>query len=198
MTNELEKSQEVLTNLDYEILPILGIARTIKRGWRRLHTTFGGFGLLNFPTEQLICRLNLLLQHYHTSSMLIQKLDGSLHYLQLQLGTPTCPFYLGYDKWSFLLPLCWVKVLWRTLKASELERHMQFTDIPYPRQRDQVIMEIVQERARNKEEILSMNRCKGALQSMFLSDIVTADCHKLEHYVFDPGGNGFDSKYHSP
>ena len=31
---------------------------TVKKGWRPLHTIFGGFGLLNFPTEQLICRLN--------------------------------------------------------------------------------------------------------------------------------------------
>ena len=198
MTNELEKAQEVLANLDYEMLPILGIARTIKTGWRRLHTTFGGFGLLNFPTEQLICRLNLLLQHYHTSSMLSRKLDASLHYLQLQLGTPTCPLYLDYDKWGFLSPLCWVKVLWRTLKSSELEMHIQFADIPSPRRRDQVIMEIVHERANNKEEILSMSRCKGALKCMFLSDIVTADGRKLEHYVFDPGGDSFNSAYHFP
>ena len=65
MTNGLGKAQEILANLDYKSLPILGIARTIKRGWRRLHTTFVGFGLLNFLTEQLICRLNLLLQHHH-------------------------------------------------------------------------------------------------------------------------------------
>ena len=59
-------------------------------------------------------------------------------------------------------------------------------------------MEIVQERARNKEEVLSMSRCKGALKCMFLSDIVTANGRKLEYYVFDPGGNSFDSKYHFP
>ena len=33
---------------------------------------------------------------------------------------------------------------------------------------------------------------------MFLSDIVTADGRKLEHYVFDPGGETFSSKYHFP
>ena len=59
-------------------------------------------------------------------------------------------------------------------------------------------MEIVQERANNQEEILSISRCKRALKCMFLSDIVTADGHKLEHYIFDPGGNSFDSTYHFP
>ena len=33
---------------------------------------------------------------------------------------------------------------------------------------------------------------------MFLSDIVTADGRKLEHYVFDPGGERFNSRYHFP
>ena len=192
------KTNNALATLDYEILPVLGIACMIKWGWRRLHTTFGGFRLLNFPTEQLIGRPNLFLQYYHTSSKLSQKLDASLHYLQLQLGTPTCPFYLDYKKSSFLSPLCWAKVLWRTLNASEIEMHLQFTDIPFPRQRDQVIMEIAQQRTNNKEEILSMSRWKGALQCMFLSDIVKADGHKLEHYVFDPGGESFDYRYHFP
>ena len=43
-----------------------------------------------------------------------------------------------------------------------------------------------------------MNRFKEALKRMFLSDLVTADGRKLEHYVFDLGGTTFDSKYHFP
>ncbi len=115
MTNELKCAQDVLANLDYDILPVLGIARTLKKGWRRLLTMFGNFELLSFPTEQLIFRLNLLLQHYHTDSSLSRKLDASLHYLQLHLGTPTCPIYLDYGKWGYLSSLCWVNVLWQTL-----------------------------------------------------------------------------------
>jgi hypothetical protein len=88
MTNDIEATDAIFDKDDYDIMPILGVARTVKRELRKLHTTFGGFGLFHLPTEQLICRLNLLLQHYHTSTALSKKLDASFRFLQLQLGTP--------------------------------------------------------------------------------------------------------------
>ena len=83
MTNDLEEEEEVLDKSDYRMLNVLGIASTVKKGWRRIHSTFGRFGLFNFATEQLIERLNLLIQHYNTGSSLSKKLDASLRYLQL-------------------------------------------------------------------------------------------------------------------
>jgi hypothetical protein len=35
--------------------------------------------------------------------------------------------------------------------------------------------------------VKSINRCRGALEAMFLSDITTADGRYLEHFIFDPG-----------
>ncbi len=43
MTNGLERAKDVLANLDYEMLPILWIAQTVKKVWQQIHTTFGGF-----------------------------------------------------------------------------------------------------------------------------------------------------------
>jgi hypothetical protein len=43
----------------------------------------------------------MLMQHFHASTNLGQKLDALLRYhLQLQLGTPHNPFTLEYDKWG--------------------------------------------------------------------------------------------------
>jgi hypothetical protein len=67
MTNDIEKAKSVNSKTDYRMLNILGVARTVTTGLRTLHTTFGGFGLLSVATEQLICRINMLLQHYHSS-----------------------------------------------------------------------------------------------------------------------------------
>ncbi len=80
MTNDLEATESIFNKADYEMMPILGMARTVKRELRKLHTPFGGFGLFYLPTEQLICRLNMLLQHYHTSTALSKKLDASFKY----------------------------------------------------------------------------------------------------------------------
>jgi hypothetical protein len=77
MTNNLEATETIFDKADYETLPIHGVARTIKRELRKLYTTFGGFGLFHLPTEQLICRINNVLQHYHTSTALSKKLDAS-------------------------------------------------------------------------------------------------------------------------
>ena len=68
MTNYLEATDAIFDKNDYDMMPILGVARTVKRELRKLHTTLGGFGLFHLPTEQLICRINILLQHYHIHS----------------------------------------------------------------------------------------------------------------------------------
>ena len=105
MTNDLEATDAILNKDDYDIMPILGVARTVKRELRQLHTTFGRFGLFHLPTEQLICRINMLLQHYHTSTALSKKLDASFRFLQLQLGTPYNPLTLPFEQWGHLAPL---------------------------------------------------------------------------------------------
>ena len=44
MTNNLGATEMIFDKDDYDIMPILGVARTVKRELRKLHTTFGGFG----------------------------------------------------------------------------------------------------------------------------------------------------------
>ena len=82
MTNDMEEAEELLDDHDFDLLNILGIDRTVKKGWRKLHTTFGGFGFRNLATEQLIERLNLLLQHYNTCSPISDKLNTSWTYTE--------------------------------------------------------------------------------------------------------------------
>ncbi len=57
---------------------------------------------------------------------------------------------------------------------------------------------MVQERTDDNQDILSMSRCKGALNCMFLSDVVTADGRNLEHYIFNPGGRSFELRCKFP
>ncbi len=142
MTNDLEVMDNLLHNEDYRMLNVLGVVRSIIKGLCRLHTTFSGFRLFNLPVEQLICRVNMLIQHYHTSTNLSRKIDASLRYLQLQLGTPHNPLLLDYTVWGHLAPLSWVKMLWQTLHYFDIHLHMAYPNIASPRERDQVIMEI--------------------------------------------------------
>jgi hypothetical protein len=142
MTNDLEATDNLLHNEDYRMLNVLGVVRSVTKGLRRLHTTFGRFGLFNLPVEQLICHVNMLMQHYHTSTNLRRKLDAFLRYLQLQLGMHHNPLLLDYTVWGHLAPLLWVKMLWQTLHYFDIHLHMAYLNIASPRERDQVIMEI--------------------------------------------------------
>jgi hypothetical protein len=98
MTNDLEPAKRLLDSIDYKTLNVMGVMRNVPRGLWKLHTTFEGFGLFDVLTEQLISRVNILFQHYHASTNLSRKLDASLAYLQLQLGTPYNLFTLDYNK----------------------------------------------------------------------------------------------------
>ena len=182
-TNDLEEAEEVLDKSDYQMLKVLGIASTVKKGWRLIHPTFGGFGLFSFATEQLIERLNLLLQHYKTGSSLSKKLDASLRYLQLQLGTNICPLDPPNGIWAHLTPLSWVKMLRITIQVSGFTVHLICTPIPSPQRRDCLIMEYAMSKGATKEALLSISRVRGLLCSIFVSDIVTTNGKYLKDFA---------------
>ncbi len=46
--------------------------------------------------------------------------------------------------------------------------------------------------------IKSLNRCRGAMKAIFLSDITTADGKYLEHFVFEPGTDTAATRYIFP
>ena len=91
LTNDIEETYPLLGKCNLIILSILGVCRNTRTGWRRLCQMFGEVGLLHLPTKQLVYRINLFLHHYHTSLTLSNKLDTSLQWMQLQLGTNKCP-----------------------------------------------------------------------------------------------------------
>ncbi len=51
MTNDLELAKNLQDSPNYKTLNVLGVMRNVTRGLRKLHTTFGGFGLFDLPME---------------------------------------------------------------------------------------------------------------------------------------------------
>ncbi len=198
MTNNIPPAKKLLDNVDHKTLNVLGILHNVTKGLRKIHTTFGGFGLFDLPTEQLISRVNMFFQHYHVSMNLSKKLDALLGYLQLQIRTPNNPFLLDYARWGNLAPLSWVKMLWKSLQHFEITLYMQFPTIPPPREGDQVIMNIIFSHPFDSTIIARLNRCRVYLHALFLSDITTASGKYLEHFVFNPGGITKQSRYSFP
>jgi hypothetical protein len=59
-------------------------------------------------------------------------------------------------------------------------------------------MEIIFSQDLDATIIKGLNRCRGSLEVLFLSDITTADGKYLEHFVFDTGGSAKHSRYTFP
>ena len=189
MTNDITPAKKLLDNVDYKTLNVLGILRNVTKGLQRIHTTFGGVGLFNLPTEPLISRINMpFFQHYHVSTNFSKKLDTWLGYLQLQIRTPNNPFLQDYAKLSYLAPLSCIKILWKSLHHFEIMLYMKFPNIKPPRENDRVFMDIILDHPLDPLEVIEHNRCQVSLQAIFLSDITTADGKYLENFIFAPGG----------
>jgi hypothetical protein len=75
---------------------------------------------------------------------------------------------------------------------------MAYPDIAFPRERDQVIMEIFLSADLSPDTLGSLRRCWGALEAIFLSDLTTADGKYLEDFVFTPGGREKASTFKFP
>ncbi len=138
------------------------------------------------------------MQHYNTSTNLSRKLDASLRYLQLQLGTPHNPLLLDYAKWGHLAPLSWVKMLSRSLHYFDIHLHMAYPTIAFPWERDQVIMEIFHSADLSPDLIRGLRQCWVLLEAIILLDITTTDGRYLEHFVFAQGGRDKASTFKFP
>ena len=75
---------------------------------------------------------------------------------------------------------------------------MAYPSIAPPRERDLVLMEIFASLDLGRETVLRLNRCRVSLESIFLSDITTADGRYLEDFVFNPGDRGRSSSFKFP
>ena len=107
--------QHILDQLDYEALLLLGVSRSIKKEWRILPRVFGGIGLQNLVIEQFIGWVNMLLQHYGSSTTLGLKCKASLEALQLELGCRGNPLLENYAERGILATSCWMTAIWERL-----------------------------------------------------------------------------------
>ena len=63
---------------------------------------------------------------------------------------------------------------------------MKYEEIPYTREIDKVVMDIIVAAGLTRVQIHSLNRCRGLLGVIFLSDMAKADGKYLKQFVLDP------------
>jgi hypothetical protein len=180
LTNSIDAAKECLSGIEVQLLPLLGVNRNITKEWRTLPCAYGGVGLLSLPVEQLIARLNILSLHYGEQTIIGQKLQCSLHLLQLQIGTNTNPLLLSYSKWGHLAPVSWLTRLWESILCQPaITLAMDMEDIPFPRTKNSLVMSLFRKWTTDIEK----------LQRLFLSDMTLA-----QHYT--PSRNDLNTNSH--
>jgi hypothetical protein len=174
-------------NFAYESLSFFGVNRNIRSGWRYLPTAFGGCGLFSLSTECVIARLNLLLQHWLAPSTLGESLSCSMEYLQLEAGFAACPLSEPFEP---LGPLCthsWVRSLWESVQAYNLDVDLEYPSILPPRKNDVLLSTISVSSGLRGAALESFRRCRVASHALYLSCLASANGRALDPTRGQPG-----------
>ena len=167
MATPLKVAKKLLSVYHFRMLSFLGVNRNIKKEWRTLPRAFGGIGLFSFPVEQTICCLNVLVQHFGVPSVLGKKFKASLEAMQLEAGLNVNPLTCPYKKYGSLVTYCWFKILWERLWHYRFTVHLHHPEIPLPRERDELIINLFIAAGIAGKELGSLNRCRIKLQMFF-------------------------------
>ena len=174
--------------LHRRMLPLLGVNRNIKLGWRHLPSAFGGIGLRSLFQEVAISRVNMFLQHYETPTVLGKKLTATLEALQLEAGFNCCPLTQPYHPIGPLLTPSWIRSFWECLDRLQWHITIDYPTQPLPRESDALLTHIFTTGGVSTSTLRSLNRCRNFLGLLFLSDMTSADGRFLESRFLAPTG----------
>ena len=142
LATPLNVAQELLRGVERSMILFLGVNRNIKRGWTTLSRAFRGMGLLSFPVEQMICWMNMIVQHFGVPSTLGKKFRASLEALQLEIGSLGNLLLSSYALLHDLVTPCWFKTFWGRLEYCGYDLYLDYPDLKLPRESDMLMMDI--------------------------------------------------------
>jgi hypothetical protein len=182
LSSPLATLGELCPKFAFQALPLLGINRNVRAGWRYLHSSFGGCGLLDLTTEATISRCNLFLQHWDNPAPLGKCLRASMEYLQLEVGCRGCPLNERFDPIGKYCTHSWVRSFWECISWFGIDVEVDYPILPYPRENDLTLLEIWLSHGIKDDRLRSLMRCRLFLCAIFLSDIATANGRRLDQH----------------
>jgi hypothetical protein len=124
----------------YNLLPICGIRRSVKRELGQLERGFYGVGLPHPGVECFIGQLKKLLTHYGSSSGLGVHMQVSMEAFIIEGGISTqllSESYARYGKW---ITDCWLKSLWEKLDMFGFWVDLSPLPLLHPRENNRWLM----------------------------------------------------------
>ena len=86
-----------------------------------------------------------------------KKFKASLEAMQLEAGLNVNPLTCPYKKYGSLVTYCWFKILWERLWHYRFTVHLHHPEIPLPRERDELIINLFIAAGIAGKELRSLN-----------------------------------------
>jgi hypothetical protein len=134
-----------------------------------------GLGLQDPFWTQLIHHLQAILRHCHRGTPTSMLLDEGMELVQLYVGSDQTFWELPFSPYGFLVPDCWIKHTWASLKDTSLTLCGPNLVIPIKRKNDVHLMDAFIDQGWSQKVLLALKKCRLYLQATTLADICTAD-----------------------
>lgn len=178
--------EECLMKIYYDMLPLCGIRRSVRKELRQLDRGFYGVGLPHPGVECLAAQLNKLLTHYGSSTSLGMQMQVSMEMMVIEGGISLqilSESFATYGKW---VTHSWLKSVWEKIDMFGFKVEIRELPLQFPRENDEWIMRAFTSLGIPEDELLRLNRVRCHQQVIYISD------------VFDASGRAVDRKYLRP
>ena len=172
--------EECMMKKYYDLLPISGMRRSIRRELRQMDRGFYGCGYPHPGVECLVGQISKILTNYGCGSGLGRHLQTSMELLIIEAGVSTQILSTAYDRYSGWVSHCWLKSVWEKVSLFNLRVVIREPPLGFPRANDEWLMIAFEKSGYTKEELVQLNRARCHQQALFYSDIFNSEGRSLD------------------
>lgn len=188
--SSFEVLSECLQKQWYQILPMGGIKRSVKKGIRQLSRGFYGAGCPHPGVECLVAQANKIMMHYGCQSSVGLKLQMSMEFLIIELGISLQPLQESYARYGKFVTHSWLKTLWEKVDMFDFLIEVNNISLKPPRRGDDWLMRKFWEIGFDVADLIKLNKVRLHQQVVFFSDVMDASGRRLDKKYLEKRPDG--------
>ncbi len=141
----------------YDMLPLCGIRRSVKKELRQLERGFYGAGLPHPGVECLVGQLDKLLTHYGSGTGLGVHMQASMELFVVEGGVSKQLLRKPFARFGGWVTHCWLRSLWEKVDMFGLQVEIAPLPLDPPRENDDWLMLTLLEEGIGKEDMIRLN-----------------------------------------
>lgn len=153
-----EELEECLMRIYYNMLPLCGIRRSVRKELRQLDRGFYGIGLPHPGVECFVAQINKQLMHYGCNSGLGIHMQASMEMMIIEGGISTQILSEPFSRYVKWINHCWLRSLWEKVDMFRFQVEIIELPLAFPRENDSWIMLAFVELGFTEDELIRLNR----------------------------------------